>query len=189
MPLLIPILLVVGAAGGGVYFLGKFLGPRIESNIEKVHDYAKDAVKDIKSDFMVIANGLMEFLTTKVWPRVLTIFRILQAYMLMLIISHCDAYLKTVPRSPYETLFATVICYSCWMYVAYFLFKILLDDILLRAKQIPEVLVVILVMIFGVLLPFWEMLKDYFEAYFLNMGVLLSTRINELHELIINVYG
>lgn len=185
MPLLIPVLVVAGIAGaaglsGGGYFLAKFIGSRVENNIDKIHKYTKNAVDGVKSDIMVIANDVMEFLTTEVWPRVLTIFRILQTYVLMLIISHCDVYLKAMPRSSYETIFAKVICYSCWIYVAYFLFKVLLDDILSRVKKVPEasVLVAILVVIFGVLL---RVFKDHFQDYIFSTWMSwLSTRIDDI---------
>ena len=180
MPFLIPIVVVAtaGLGGVGVYWLktsiGNF-GKRIENHVGKVADKTEDTLEGVLKELKNIAREMMKFITLMVWPRVLTILHILQVYILMLIISLCDTFAKAETRSSYEALLAKVTCYSCWMFVLYFLFKILIHDILLRVNRIHELVVVILLTIFAVLLPFWEVFQDDFHAYVQYVHVLVSS--------------
>ena len=174
MPLpLIPIVVVatIGVGGVGAFLFGK----RIENHVVKVVDKTEDTLEGVLKELKNIAREMMKFITVMVWPRVSTILHILQVYILMLIISLCDTFVKAEIHSSYEALLARVTRYSCWIVVLYFLSKILIHDILLRVNSIHEVVVVILLTIFAVLWPFWDVFQDDFHAYAQYVHVQVSS--------------
>lgn len=106
-------------------------------------------------------SNTSKFLTTKVWPRIVPTLRILPAYLLILIISHCDAFLIAGPRTASEALLAKSVYYICWTCTLYFLLKVLLDDILrVKAKENDRIVIAVALAL-GVLLPSWEIFGDY----------------------------
>ena len=114
---------------------------------------AKRAVEDVSSD-------LKKFYTEKIWPSILPCFRVLPTYLLILVISHCDAFLKN--GSLATVLLAYSVYYISWMCALYFVLKLLLDDILRRKVDCGIFAVVFSL---GVILPLWEVLDGYFQIY------------------------
>ena len=88
--------------------------------IKGIVNRAEGAVEAVSSD-------LKEFFTLKVWPSILPCFCVLPTYVLILIISHCNAFLKN--ESMATRLLAYGVHYSCWMCALYFVLKVLWDDI------------------------------------------------------------
>ena len=135
---MVPLIIAAILVSGGGYFLYNHVGNPVEA----------------------ITSNISEFITTRVWPSVLPTLRILPAYLLILIISHCDAFLKAGPRATSEALLANSVYYICWMCALYFVLKVLLDDILrIKAKK-KDCFVIAVALALGVVLPSWETFGD-----------------------------
>ena len=132
---MVPLIAAAGTllvSGGGFYFLLR-TGDTVEA----------------------VSSNLLEFLNNKVWPIMLSTLHILRALLLILIISYCDAFLRSGPRTNSESLLVNGVYYISWMCTLYFILKVLLDDIL-RVKAKTDGFIIIVVPIFGVLFPVWE---------------------------------